>query len=65
MCRMAKIESLNQCFSGFRTSAGAAAGVRICSKDAASFDREITGRVDLISQTQTKASKSLTEKAIK
>ena len=34
---------------GFRTSARAAARTRVCSKDAALFDRKITVRVDLIS----------------
>jgi hypothetical protein len=34
---------------GFRTSARAAARTRVCSKDAALFDRKITERVDLIS----------------
>ena len=34
---------------GFRTSARAAARTRVCSKDAALFDRKITARVDLIS----------------
>ena len=35
---------------GFRTSAWAAARVRVCLKDAALFDRKITGRIDLISR---------------
>jgi hypothetical protein len=39
---------MNSCMR-FRTSARAAARTRVCSKDAALFDRKITARVDLIS----------------